>query len=134
MPHFHVLSSSPPTAKPGKHGYITKHNMHAWAVALGWGFEADLQEVRGDKAASYVAKYASKQHPSTPKGFRRVRASRGWAKDLPESFRRLIVPFRGESLVDFIIRVAEITGLPAEELATAWQRVWEVVTIERLEE
>ena len=133
MPHFHVLSSQAPTAKVGKRGWITKHNMHDWAYALGWGFEADLSQVMGDRAASYVAKYASKQHPATPKGFRRVRPSQGWAKDTTPQAIHLIVPRRGESLVDYINRVAYETGLPQEDLIAHWQAVQQLIELERAE-
>lgn len=120
MPHFHIITNFPPDAKRNKRGEITKHNLHAWAVEMGWGHQADMDLLTGSKAASYVAKYATKQHPATPKGFRRVRASRGWTKLPGDPARRLIVPARGEDIAHFILRVQEITNLPAEQLYDSW--------------
>ncbi len=131
MPHFHVISSQPPTAKRNKQGQITKHNMHSWAVELGWGHQAKLDYLTGSKAASYVAKYATKQHPSTPKGFRRIRASQDWTQLPRDPDRRLIVPAKGEDIAHFIIRVHEITNQPAEQLYDAWVHAQKMLAAEQ---
>jgi len=123
MPHFHILTSTEPPTQRGKHGFVTKHGLHDWAFSVGWGFQAELHKVDGIEAAAYVAKYASKQSPHTPKGFRRVRVSRDWPKLPPHSSSHWIVPARQESLSDFLIRVHERTGLPLESLYIAWSEV-----------
>lgn len=115
MPHFHILASVPPNAKPNKHGKVTKHILHDWAHAKGWGFQIEVERVTGGKAASYVAKYSTKQHPSTPKGFRRVRADQRWQKLPRDIERKLIVPARGEDVAHFIARLTDISHLPAEQ-------------------
>ena len=133
MPHFHVLSSMLPTAKLGARGKITKHTLHDWAHRLGWGFEAELEPVLGDKAASYVAKYASKQSPRTPKGFRRVRPSQDWRRPPNNPIFRLLVPFRAETTVDFLNRVSEVTGLAQEDLFVLWRDLQREIALERVE-
>jgi hypothetical protein len=131
MPHFHIISDRPPLAKRNSKGEITKHNLHNWAVEMGWGHQADLDLLTGTKAASYVAKYATKQHPATPKGFRRVRASRDWTKLPNDPDRRLLVPARGEDIAHFILRVHEATGLPAEQLYSAWAEAQQMLVVEQ---
>jgi hypothetical protein len=109
MPHFHIVS-------------LTKapYRLKDLAMDAGFGFQALEVKITGPAAASYVAKYASKQHPSTPKGFRRVRASRDWAK-LPDfDGDPLMVKARSETTYEFIMRVAETTGLVPEDLYERW--------------
>jgi hypothetical protein len=131
MPHFHVLTSDPPPAPLGKRGQITQHNLHNWAYAIGWGYQIKLEPIRGAKAASYVAKYATKQSPVTPKGFRRVRASQGWYKEPENDLYALKVPFKGEDIAHFIDRISEETGVPHEELFKAWSELWHSIGVIR---
>jgi len=111
MPHFHIIMDTLPPAKRNKKGEITKHALHDWAHKMGWGFEADLGQVDHNKAASYVAKYVSKGSGTVPKGFRRVRVSKGWAKLVRDPERKLLVLQKGESVVDFILRVGDRTSV-----------------------
>jgi hypothetical protein len=120
MPHFHIIMDVQPPAKRNKKGQITKHALHDWAHKMGWGFECDLGEVTSDKAASYVAKYVSKGSSVIPKGFRRVRVSQGWTKLPKDPARRLLVIQKKESVVEFIVRVSEVTGVEHEILITAY--------------
>lgn len=110
MPHFHILSAELPPAELGKHRKITKRTLHDWAVGLGWGFEVKLELVDGNLAAFYVAKYASKQSPKTPRGFRRVRCSRDWPKPPDDLVFPVIVRKKGEYRHDYLSRVAVVTG------------------------
>lgn len=109
MPHFHIIS-------------LTKcpKRLKDVAVWSGFGYEAYDKPVTSGKAAEYVAKYASKQSPKTPKGFRRVRASQQWSR-LPESGREaLIVRAQGESLQDYLERVASDTLVPLDDVVQTW--------------
>lgn len=121
MPHFHILASVPPNAKLNAKGVMTKHNLHDWAHKKGWGYMIEVELVNSGQAASYVAKYSTKQHPSTPKGFRRVRASRQWTKLPRDPLRKLIVPAKGEDVAHFIARLADISGLPPEQCYSAYR-------------
>lgn len=111
MPHFHIIMDVQPPAKRNKKGVITKHAIHNWAHKMGFGFEADLKPVTGAGAAGYVAKYVSKGSGVVPKGFRRVRVSHGWQKLKIDPDKRLIVIKANETLMNYIVRVAEETGL-----------------------
>jgi hypothetical protein len=124
MPHFHIISNQPLPVKPNKHGRITQHATHDYAHKMGWGFEADQEQVTGAKNASYIAKYASKQSPKTPRGFRRVRASRSWRKLPRDPTKLLIVKARGEGMVDFIQRVTEFTGLSYSQAYIKFYAIW----------
>jgi hypothetical protein len=109
MPHFHVISMQ---KSPLRLKDIAMHS--------GFGYEAKEQQINGPKAASYCAKYASKQNPNTPKGFRRVRASRDWTKLPPRTVDPLLVKAKSETTSDYLIRVAECTGKPLQDLVDAW--------------
>jgi len=122
MPHFHILSSVPPNAKPNEHGNVTKHILHDWAHRKGWGFMIEVSTVKSGKAAHYVAKYSTKQHPATPKGFRRVRVSQSWTPLPRDANRKLIVPAKGEDIAHFMARLADISGLPPETLYKSWTK------------
>jgi hypothetical protein len=109
MPHFHVITN----VKPWK-------RVKDIAMYAGFGYQATADEVNGPKAASYVAKYATKQNPATPKGFRRVRTSQD-IKPLPEyQGDGLIVPEASEQTWEYILRVSNITGIDADELYETW--------------
>lgn len=105
MPHFHVVSmqKSPKRLKD-------------YAVQCGFGHQAIEEPITSDQGSYYVAKYASKQSPFTPKGFRRVRTSQDWAK-LPEGhWPKLIVRSRSETLMDFLLKVESETGVSIDLL------------------
>lgn len=109
MPHFHIIS----TTKCPK-------RLKDVAVWSGFGYEAYDDKVTSGQAAAYVAKYASKQSPITPKGFRRVRASRGWTQ-LPKREENPIIPrAKAESLQDYLERVADITQVPLDDIVQEW--------------
>lgn len=116
MPHFHIIMDVQPPAKRNKKGVITKRAIHDYAHKMGWGFEAELKPVNSQKAASYVSKYVSKGAGVVPKGFRRVRVSRGWSPLVKDPDKRLIVIRKGEELHEYLDRVNEFTGVPHEEL------------------
>lgn len=86
----------------------------------GFGYQAYEKPVNGPKAMSYVAKYASKQHESMPKKFRRVRSSRDWAK-LPDfEGDPLYVKAKDETLAAYLLRVNEATGVDMDTLLERW--------------
>lgn len=109
MPHFHIISL---TKEPKR--------LKDMAVWSGFGYQAKSEKITGAKAAAYVAKYASKQSPLTPKGFRRVRASQGWTKLPPKDSDPLIVRANAESLQDYLERVASETSIPLDDVVSAW--------------
>jgi hypothetical protein len=127
MPHFHILTVEAPPVRPGKHGNITQHSLHDWAHALGWGFEAKLLIVNGPEAMAYVAKYASKISPFTPKSFRRVRASRDWPKDDKPKGGAWITPAFKEDIPHFLQRAADFTGLAIEDCYTAYSTLMDEI-------
>lgn len=111
MPHFHVISS------------VKMHlRIKDFAVSVGFGYQAKEKLVDGPQAGSYVAKYATKQSPSTPKNFRRVRTSKGWTKLPVISLDQLIVKSRNEHTWEYLLRVHDITGVDMKKL----QRLWEL--------
>lgn len=144
IPHFHIISMRPipyvtsvTDKKTGKVTYIkgripreqrnTKLNAYRkmrlkdLAMRAGFGYQADDSVVTGHKAASYVAKYASKTEIAIPKGFRRVRATRNWAK-LPDiEGPELIVKSQKETDFSYIMRVHDITGIDVEKLYEIWR-------------
>lgn len=109
MPHFHVISLSKAPVR-----------LKDLAHECGFGYQASEKYINSAAAANYCAKYASKTNPATPKGFRRVRASRDWAK-LPEyEGDPLLVMAKSEFLSDYLIRVHSVTGVPLDELLYVW--------------
>lgn len=127
MPHFHIISNRHPPSGRGRRGQWTKRGVHDWAVKRGFGFEADASPVDNHEAAAYVSKYASKGDPTMPRKFRRVRASRKWTKTPRDAEKRLIVPAKGETLINFLIRVQESTTLDLEELYQRWHEAQEAL-------
>lgn len=110
MPHFHVITNVAPWKR-----------VKDIAVYAGFGYQATATTVTGPQAASYVAKYATKQNPDTPKGFRRVRTSKD-IKPLPERVTEgLIVPHRHENTVEYVLRVSSITGIDPDTIYDRWQ-------------
>lgn len=89
-------------------------------MECGFGYQAKEKLIDSPKAANYCAKYASKTNPHTPKGFRRVRASRDWAR-LPEfEGDPLIVRSKTELLSDYLLRVHWVTGVSMDDLLYVW--------------
>jgi hypothetical protein len=103
-------------------------------MECGFGYQAKESLINGAKAANYCAKYASKTNPATPKGFRRVRASRDWAKLPDYEGDPLLVRARCELLSDYLLRVHWISGVPLDDLLFVWNnqlyhdRVTNIVT------
>lgn len=128
MPHFHILTTvKPPVitykSVDRKTGEIRKRKsgrIKDFAVRMGFGYQADLKEVNDKRAASYVAKYASKGDPSMPKGFRRVRPSQDWAHLPDYEGGTLYVPNPKETLTGFLVRVANATGESVDDLWERW--------------
>lgn len=120
MPHFHIISNRHPPTVRGKRGQYTKHGLHNWAVSRGFGFQVQADVVDGPEAAGYVSKYASKGDPAMPRKFRRVRSSQGWQKADKDPNRRLLVPAKGEKLIDFLMRVNQNADVTLEELFKRW--------------
>lgn len=111
MPHFHIITFEKSPTKRLK-DFVTK---------FGFGFSATQTEITGRKAAGYVAKYATKQNPDTPKGFRRVRAARQWPKRPKRAkFDELIVMSKKENLTEYFTRVARLTGLSYERVMSEY--------------
>lgn len=111
MPHFHIIS----LIKAPK-------RLKDIAVWSGFGYQAWEKRVTSDKAAWYVAKYASKQSPSCPRGFRRVRASRGWTKLPAKDEKSLIVKAKSEDMRHYLQRVSEETGVDLDTVVQTWLR------------
>ena len=109
MPHFHIISMAK-----------SPYRLKDLAFHFQFGYQAKEIGVNGLQAAQYVAKYASKGDSNMPRGFRRVRASRDWAKLPPMPHHPHIVPARGESLIDYLLRVADVTGLPTDTVRDRW--------------
>ncbi len=120
MPHFHILTAEMPPAKMGKRGKPTKHTLHDWAIALGWGFEVELKPVDSYGAAYYVSKYASKISPQHPRNLRRCRASRDWPKAPKEVTVTLILRKKAEPLENYLSRVALECDKSLSELQTLY--------------
>lgn len=111
MPHFHIISL---TRSPRR--------IKDLATKVGFGYMATETAVTSGKAGQYCAKYASKQSPVTPKGFRRVRTSQGWSK-LPVGtmLDEYIVKSRTEHMWEYLLRVHDITGVAPELLLDRWE-------------
>ena len=109
MPHFHVVTLD-----------ACPYRIKDFAVHCGFGFQAVEERITDDQAAHYVAKYASKQSPSTPKGFRRVRASQDVA-ELPEgTWPPLLVRSKEQTIVDYLLLVEWVSKVPIDRLYDRW--------------
>jgi len=116
MPHFHILTDVEPPTKRGRRGYVTKRGVHDFAVALGWGYMAELELVNSAQAAVYISKYSSKGDPFMPKNFRRIRVSHTWP-ELPDlGGQKMLVLARDEDVPHFILRVSDYTGVSPETI------------------
>lgn len=109
MPHFHIIS----LAK-------SPYRLKDMAYHYGFGYQAKEIEIASKAAAQYVAKYASKGDANIPRGFRRVRASSDWAKLPQRDTRPYLVPAGGESLLDYLLRVSEVTDQNADTVKDKW--------------
>lgn len=109
MPHFHIIS-------------LTKCPKRIKDVAVwnGFGYQAKEERINSGKAAAYVTKYASKQSPKTPPGFRRVRTSAHWEKLPVRENSTIFVQATKESLQDYLTRVASETAIPLDEIVQTW--------------
>jgi hypothetical protein len=109
MPHFHVVTLVP---CPGR--------LKDVAVSCGFGYQAVEEKITDDKGAHYVAKYASKQSPFTPKGFRRVRTSQDWAKLPEQEWPPIYLWEKGQTLLEFLQLVEWVSGRDIETLYSVW--------------
>lgn len=124
MPHFHIISDVPIPVWPNKNGVITKRMVHDFAYKSGFGFQAEQETINSSKAAAYVAKYASKQHPAIPKNFRRVRPSALLFRQERDPDKKWLVKARNETLAAFLVRVSEATLLTEIEVYTRMMDCW----------
>lgn len=131
MPHFHIIISVEPPAKRNKKGVITEHNLHDWAVSMGWGSQVKLKRVTSRKAAWYMSKYSSKGSATVPRSFRHVRISRGWYKVPKDPDRKLLVKACTEHVSDFIQRISDETGLSLDEAYVRYSQALEQLNIEQ---
>lgn len=114
MPHFHVISCTP-----------CPKRIKDLAVVCGFGYQAKEERVTSDKASFYVAKYATKQSPYTPRGFRRVRTSQDWAKLPDGQWPELVLWERDQSLLDYLLLVEWLSGRDVETLYAVWSSACE---------
>jgi len=136
-PHSHLIISYVPddvveTIKNRK-GQSTRHLVSKWlrraCVRVGLGEQYDITEIKSGKAvASYISKYLYKEAITTkwPKGWRRVRYSRSWPREIEnekpdESFPIMTeldwlrvkhsgVPLSSQSMI--VVQQAKARGLP----------------------
>lgn len=113
MPHFHVLSNAYPLPSGRQ---APKTALSKCAVLCGFGFEVEITYAASKLAAWYVSKYASKANTNIPKGFRRVRASQGFAELPLHPHEDVILPAPSEKLTDYLIRVSEVTDVAIDTL------------------
>lgn len=110
IPHFHVVSIQK-----------APYRLKDLAVQCGFGYQAKEVVINGGMAASYCAKYVSKQGRQMPRNFRRVRISQGWPR-LPDPLYELAVypQQRHESIPAYLSRVAVQTGCSPQVLRERW--------------
>lgn len=122
MPHFHVVSLTPSPCR-----------IKDLAVFCGFGYQAVEEKITDDQGAFYVAKYASKQSPFTPRGFRRVRTSKDWAK-LPEwEGIALLARSRKQTLLEYLLVVEAVSGVSIDLLYDRWEMAREDYGLTRLD-
>lgn len=110
IPHFHIISLR---AAPYRLKDVAKH--------CGFGYMARERQITSKGAAGYVTKYCSKQGFAMPKGFRRVRVSRGWPKlPTPLYDHTVYLPKARESIETYVRRMATITGEDYNILMSRW--------------
>jgi hypothetical protein len=109
--HFHVISLEK-----------CPQRISDMAAHAGFGWRTWEKLVDGKGAAREVSKYTSKQGANMPKGFRRVRLSRGWPKlpdptyDLP-----IYVKARSEQFDHYFHRIHALTGSDIPDLLARWE-------------
>lgn len=109
MPHFHIISIQRCPSR-----------LKDVAVNAGFGYQAKEEIVTDDKASFYVAKYATKQSPYTPRGFRRVRTSQDWAKLPDGDWPELVLWKADQPLIAFLLEVNYYSGVDVEILYNKW--------------
>ncbi len=99
------------------------------AVSSGFGPMSANRIVTGIGASYYVSKYATKNLPNAPHGFRRVRISQDWPR-LPEpNLPYDYIPREPkESTKTYIARCAAALGYQVADLSERWQN--EAIDIE----
>jgi hypothetical protein len=112
MPHFHIIGH---TKSPIRLKDLAAHH--------GFGYQAKEVIIQSKQAGLYVAKYASKGDASIPRGFRRVRASQDWQKLPYRPKQAYIVQAKDESLVQYLIRVSDETGLTLDEVSQKYREI-----------
>jgi hypothetical protein len=131
MPHFHIITSNTiPKGKSKRKDPLTY--IKDFAPRFGFGWRADDQLISGQKAASYVSKYASKGCPEIPKGFRRVRCSRDWVRKPKPPLDPYLVRGRNEQTQDYLMRVADASGVPLDDIAETYVNTTHRLNQERL--
>lgn len=110
IPHFHIISLK-----------CAPYRLKDIAVHSGFGFEARQRQITSKGAAGYVTKYCSKQGYAMPRGFRRVRVSRGWPKLPPPDYPYHVYMLNPkESVKAYVRRVALLTGEDYNLLMSSW--------------
>lgn len=121
MPHFHIITfNTVPRGKSRRRSALKW--IKDFAVRVGFGFEAYDEIVTSRRAAAYVSKYAAKDCPEIPKGFRRARCSRNWQKKPLPEVDPYIVRSMGEPISDYLFRVADTTGIRLDDIADAYEK------------
>jgi len=131
MPHFHVITFNHIPKGDSKRTDPLKW-IKDMAVRVGFGFQATDEIVTGKRASAYVVKYASKGTPDIPKNFRRVRASRNWPRPSDEKTDPYIVRAAAETIDAYLVRVADISGVPVQDIADGYQKADDKMRYERL--
>lgn len=109
--HVHVVSLQRPNRR-----------IKDLAAYAGFGYIDSDDEITGEDAARYVAKYTSKQGAQMPKNFRRVRFSHGWPSlPDPQPEISLVLPNKREPFADYVHRVSICTGIFPADLRLAWE-------------
>lgn len=110
MPHFHIITFN---SWPGNWKRFKDFACH-----FGFGHQSVSDVVTSGEAASYVAKYASKDAQSMPRNFRRVRISQEWPE---QEFLPYFVKANTETTLTFLTRVSEDLRAPIQTLYDRWQ-------------
>lgn len=115
-----------------KRGKLHVHSVVTWGIDMRWlkdnarscglGFQADVQPIEyAAGAAAYVAKYLVKNNYAWPKGWRRVRLSRGWPK--PDEMQSMPgwehFPLQGAITAERIAHVVSDYGSAGIEIKVA---------------
>jgi hypothetical protein len=113
VPHLHAIMTRPlPTRNQPE---ASKHELHDYAHAHGFGYMIDQQPVNSRRAASYVGKYLSKGGHLLHKGARRVWATHKFLPEASQSAGAWIVRARGQGWREWAGDVEASTALDAIE-------------------